>query len=203
MRKLLTVILISVCSVAFAQNISRLDSAIIKLKADGVDTFIVFNTIADNLPIIYTDDICLINNNEVYFLYWIFKGDISVVMIDNCYKYAPIVKLKSPFVKLFTTNLKRVDKELIKPHTYIVPGKEKSKNRNRLNIYREYSSYNTLKYITPQDTVFKIYDVFDLEPAYNSLPNENYKYNSSTWTVKLVNMAVKEMQGFTFMLKGN
>lgn len=203
MHKLLTVILISVSSVAFAQNISRLDSAIINLKADGVDTFIVFNTIADNLPIIYTDDICLINNNQVYFLYWIFKGDISVVMIDNCYKYAPIVKLKSPFVKLFTTNLKRVDKELIKPHTYIVPGKEKSKKRDRLNIYREYSSYNTLKYITQQDTVFKIYDVFDLEPAYNSLSNENYKYNSSTWTVKLVNMAVKEMQGFTFMLKGN
>ena len=93
MHKLLTVILISVSSVAFAQNISRLDSAIINLKADGVDTFIVFNTIADNLPIIYTDDICLINNNQVYFLYWIFKGDISVVMIDNCYKYAPIVKL--------------------------------------------------------------------------------------------------------------
>jgi hypothetical protein len=203
MRGVLIVFLVSICSTAFAQDRTRLDSAMAKLKADGVDTFIVFNTISDFSPILYTDDICFINNNEVYFLYWIFKGDISVIRIDNCYEYAPIVKLKSPFVKLFTTNLKKVDKELIKPHTYIVPGKKKNKKRDRLNIYTEYSSYNTIKYITQQDTVFKIYDVFDLEPVYKSLPNENYKYNSSTWTVKLVNMAAKEMQGYTFMLKEN
>jgi hypothetical protein len=203
MRGLLIVLLVSIYSATYGQDRTRLDSSIAKLKAEGIDTFIVFNATAENFSIAYTDDICFVNKNEVYFLYWIFKGDISVVRIDNCYKYAPIVKLKSPFVKLFTANLKKVNKELIKPFTYTLPGKEKNKKRDRLNIYNEYSFYNTIQYITQQDTVLKIYDVFDLEPIHKSLPNENYKYNSTTWTVKLANLADKETQGFTFMLKGN
>jgi hypothetical protein len=110
--------------------------------------------------------------------------------------------LASDFVKLFIANYKKVEKELIRPLTYIESSNKKKKDKDRLNIYKFYSGFEMIEFQTPLDTIKKIYDTYDLLPMYNKdLPNESYKYNSNTLTVKLANLAAAETRGFSFMLK--
>ncbi len=202
MCKLLIVFFIFICRATFAQNEVRLYNTITDLQQQGVDTFLVFNnyTNGDILP--PTAQNCIIDANEIFFLYWIYKGSASVIRIDNCYAYQPIVNLQSAFVKGFNENLKKLNKELIKPLTYLQPGKGKKKKWNRVNVYVDHSSYYSIQYITPANTIRKTYDLFDLQAVYDdSLANENYKYNSNTLTVKLANLAAAETRGFSFMLK--
>ena len=203
LRKHLILALLLLCSGLFAQDEARLHNTIADLHQQGVDTFIVFNnyTNGEELPSIAQQN-CIVDPNEIFFLYWIYKGSTSVIRIDNCYAYQPIVNLQSAFVKGFTENLKKLNKELIKPLTYLQPGEGKKKKWNRVNVYVDHSEYNSIQYITPADTIRKTYDLFDLQAVYDdSLANENYKYNSNTLTVKLANLAAKETQGFSFMLK--
>jgi hypothetical protein len=202
-RKLLTVFFIFICRATFAQDEARLHNTIADLHQQGVDTFIVFNnyTNGEELPPIAQQN-CIVDPNEIFFLYWIYKGSTSVIRIDNCYAYQPIVNLQSAFVKGFTENLKKVNKELIKPLTYLQPGEGRKKKWNRVNVYVDHSAYYSIQYITPTDTIRKTYDLFDLQAVYDdSLANENYKYNSNTLTVKLANLAETETRGFSFMLK--
>ena len=196
MRKVLIVFLISICRVTFAQNEARLYNTITNLQQQGADTFIVFNNYTSGDAFPPTAQNCIVDPNEIFFLYWIYKGSTSVIRIDNCYTYQPIVNLQSAFVKGFTENLKKLNKELIKPLTYLQPGKGKKKKWNRVNVYVDHSEYYSIQYITPADTVRKTYDLFDLQAIYDdSLTNENYKYNSNTLTVKLANLAAAENTG--------
>lgn len=201
-KHLILAILLLLCSGLFGQDRSRLDSAIIKLKAEGIDTFVVYNTFSVREISLTKPIDCIVNPDDVFYLYYISKGSVSVVKIDNCYAYLPIVNLASDFVKLFIANYKKVEKELIRPLTYIEPSNKKKKDKDRLNIYRFYSGFEMIEFQTPLDTIKKIYDTYDLLPMYNKdLPNESYKYNSNTLTVKLANLAATETRGFSFMLK--
>lgn len=202
-KHLILAILLLLCSGLFGQDRSRLDSAIIKLKAEGIDTFIVYNIIVYDFFPPDSDDNCIVENSEIYYLYWILKGSVCVVRVDNCYEYAPIVKLQSPFVKLFTANLKKVRKELIRPHTITQPKENGKKGKIRVNMVTDHSAYPNIKYITPTDTIYKVYDVYDLEKGESNgiITNESYKYNSSTYIVRLAELAEKETKAFTFMYK--
>ena len=201
-KSLILALLLLLSSGLFAQNEARLYNTITDLQQQGVDTFLVFNNYTNGDILLPTTQNCIVDPNEIFFLYWIYKGSTSVIRIDNCYAYQPIVNLQSAFVKGFTENLKKLNKELIKPLTYLLPGEGKKKKWKRVNVYVDHSAYYSIQYITPTDTIRKTYDLFDLQAVYDdSLVNENYKYNSNTLTVKLANLAAAETRGFSFMLK--
>ncbi|UPT68568.1 MAG: hypothetical protein M0D57_08055 [Sphingobacteriales bacterium JAD_PAG50586_3] len=204
MRKLLLLFLTIIGSAVYAQNKIGLYNTIAELKLQGIDTFIVYNKTTINRAALPPTAECSIDENRVFFLYYILKGNTSLVRVDNCYTYQPVVNLQSAFVKQFSSNLKKVDAEIVRPYTYAKPSEKKKKKWERINVTAKQSTCYELTYITPTDTIHAVYDGFDTLPqADNTLPNENYKYNSSTWTVKLAAMAATEVQGFTFMLKGN
>jgi hypothetical protein len=203
-KNLIIAFLILISSIAFGQGEKRLNEAMAKLKSQGVDTFIVFNTItlefSNETGYLPADD------NDIFYLYWIYKKSASVTRIENNYEYLPIVNLQSEFVKLFTTNLKKVDKELIMPYTYTKLKESGKKGKERVNVIKDRASspnvYPSIRYITPTDTLVRMYNTFDLQStAPNTLPNDCSKHNNGTLIAKLVDIARKETQGYVFVLK--
>lgn len=202
-KHLILALLVLLSSGLFAQGKKRLDEAIKKLKKEGVDTFVVYTKYQGGCFWTYdgTEVPCIVDGNDLYFLYWIYNGHIAAGRFDNCREYEPRYLIGSPFIAVFLAKADTFKTEEIKPYTYTPVDSNGLKSKGRVTVSSEPEAYSSLTFITAAKTTCKRLNKIVLEKNINiddKPDNENYAYNNKLAIANLIALADTETTKLRF-----
>jgi len=169
------------------------------LKKLKVDTFLIYSIpCAGSIP---PDGSC--NLKETQYLFWLKQNVCFYMEFDYCKNYKPILVDSLNPICFYLLNKKHIDKEIIKPPTYIES--KKGNITNEVSVFVDHTCFYEMTFLLGAKKTFKTANDFNLTKAKldNGKKNIYYKYNQLTKTkalIDLTNELVKKLspnQAFT------